>query len=256
MQKPEIVVSDIHLGAVPATTERAFLRFLDWVGERAGSLLIAGDLFDFWFEYGRVIHGSHFRVLAALSSLVEAGIPVSMVGGNHDAWGGRFLRDDVGLTFHRGAFRTTLGGRPALVAHGDGLGAGDFRYRLLKTLVRSRVTIALFRALHPELGFRIARAVSRTDLRLESDRANEGRARFIEAWARDRLEREPDLGWVVCGHAHVPTLVDVGNRRYYLNAGDWIRHLTFAEIADGEPALLAWDPLRSAPRPTGAGPSP
>jgi UDP-2,3-diacylglucosamine hydrolase len=256
MQKPEIIVSDIHLGAVPATTERAFLDFLDWVGERgAASLLIAGDLFDFWFEYGRVIHGAHFRVLAALAELVEAGIPVTMTGGNHDAWGGRFLRDDVGITFHAGPFRTTLGGRPALVAHGDGLGSGDFRYRLLKTLVRNRITIAVFRALHPELGLRIAHAVSRTDLRLESDEANEGRARFIEAWARDRLEREPDLGWVVCGHTHRPALVEVGTGRYYLNAGDWIRHFTFAEIAAGVPSLHAWDAASSAPRPSPPEPS-
>jgi UDP-2,3-diacylglucosamine hydrolase len=255
MQKPEIVVSDIHLGAVPATTEQAFLRFLDWVGARAGSLLIAGDLFDFWFEYGSIIPGAHFRVLAALARLTDAGIPVTMTGGNHDAWGGRFLKDDVGITFHSGPFRTTLGGRPALVAHGDGLGTGDFRYRLLKTVVRSPITIALFRALHPELGLRIAHAVSRTDHRLESDAADEGRARFIESWARHRLESDAELGWVVCGHTHRPALIDVGQGRYYLNAGDWIRHFTFAEIVDGTPSLLAWDPDRSAPVPMGAAPS-
>jgi len=255
MQKPEFIVSDVHLGAVPASTERAFLRFLEYVGERAASLLVAGDLFDFWFEYGSVIDGTHFRVLAALARLVDAGIPVTMTGGNHDAWGGRFLRDDVGVSFHPGAFRTTLGGRPALVAHGDGLGAGDFRYRFLKSLVRSPLTIAVFRALHPELGLRLAHAVSRTDLRLESDRANEGRARFIEAWARAQLERESGLGWVVCGHTHVPALIDVGGGRFYLNAGDWIRHFTFATIAEGTPSLHAWDPAGSAPHPVEAEPS-
>lgn len=250
MQAPEIIASDTHLGAVPDSTERAFLGFLDYVGQNASSLLIAGDLFDFWFEYGPVVPGRHFRVLAALARLVEAGIPVTMAGGNHDAWGGQFLREQVGVSFHKEPFRTTLAGRPALVAHGDGLGSGDLRYRLLKSIVRNRATIAAFRALHPEIGIRIARAVSRTDVRLESAEANRGRARFIEAWARDQLVADPDLAWVVCGHTHVPALVHVGAGRYYMNAGDWIRHFSFIEIREGIPTLREWDAERSLPRPS------
>src|SRR4051812_36349674 len=92
MRRPDYIVSDLHLGAVPDSTERAFGAFLEEVERSAASLLIVGDLFDFWFEYGSIIHGRHFRVLAALARLVERGIPVSMVGGNHDAWGGDFLR--------------------------------------------------------------------------------------------------------------------------------------------------------------------
>ena len=251
MPKPAIIVSDLHLGAVPEATERAFLAFLEHVGERGASLLITGDLFDFWFEYGPVIHGKHFRVLGSLARLVEAGIPVTMAAGNHDAWGGRFLREDVGVEFHAAPFRTTLAGRPALIAHGDGLGSGDLRYRVLKTVLRSRATIAAFRMLHPELGLRLARAVSRTDLRLESEEANLGRARFVEAWARGQLQADPALGWVVCGHTHVPARIEVEAGRYYLNAGDWIRHFTYFEIRDGAPELRAWDAALSAPHPTG-----
>src|SRR5690606_13185553 len=135
------IVSDLHLGGVPRATERRFLRFLERVAADARALLIAGDLFDFWFEYATVVPGKHFRVLAALAELVEAGVPVTFAGGNHDAWGGRFLREEVGVEFHDRPFRTTLAGRPALVAHGDGLGTGDFRYRVLKAVVRSSVTI-------------------------------------------------------------------------------------------------------------------
>jgi UDP-2,3-diacylglucosamine hydrolase len=250
MHKPAFIASDIHLGVVPDDTERAFLDFLSHVGERAGSLLIAGDLFDFWFEYGPIIHGRHFRVLAALARLVEAGVPVTLTGGNHDAWGGRFLREEVGVEFHKGPFRTTLAGRDALVAHGDGLGSGDLRYRVLKSILRNRATIAAFRALHPELGIRVARAVSRTDTRLENDAGNLGRARFLEAWARKQLEDDARLGWVVCGHAHVPACLEVEPRRYYLNAGDWIRHFTFIEIREGIPRLQAWNAAAAAPHPT------
>jgi UDP-2,3-diacylglucosamine hydrolase len=243
MQRPAHIASDVHLGAVPQSTERAFLRYLDFVGGDASSLLIAGDLFDFWFEYRRVIPGRHFRVLAALSELVDAGIPVTLAGGNHDAWGGRFLREEVGLVFHAAPFAMQLAGRMALVAHGDGLGSGDLRYRALKTLIRSPVTIAVFRMLHPDLGLRIAQAVSRTEQRPGHQQKLEGRARFIENWARARLLEKPELSYVICGHAHMPVVRPVETGRYYLNAGDWISNFTYITVsAEGLPELQHWAP--------------
>jgi UDP-2,3-diacylglucosamine hydrolase len=241
MMRPIFIASDVHLGAVPESTERAFVAFLRHVAENASSLLLAGDLFDFWFEYGAVVPGRHFRVLAALADVVDAGVPVTLAGGNHDAWGGRFLRDEVGITFHADAFRTELAGRRTLVAHGDGVGRGDLKYRALKALLRSRVTIAAFRALHPEIGVRIARRVSSTEAKSGHDAAAAGRARHIEAWAKDQLAHDPTIDLVVCGHAHVPAMLDVGGDRWYLNAGDWVTHFSYITLVAGaRPELCFW----------------
>lgn len=240
MTKPDYVVSDIHLGAVPDATERAFIRFLDHVGSEAAALLIAGDLFDFWFEYGDVVPGRHFRTLAAIARLVDAGMTVTMAGGNHDAWGGRFLREEVGLTFHTEPFVMPLGGRRALVAHGDGLGRGDFRYRALKTVIRSRAAIGAFRALHPELGMRLAAAVSSTEGKGHSVDAAAGRAELLDRWAADQLRGDATLDYVVCGHAHIPVVREVAPARYYLNAGDWITHFTYIVASAEGPSLQTW----------------
>jgi len=240
MARYDYIASDLHLGAVPASTEREFLRFLDVVGRDGSSLLLNGDLFDFWFEYGAVIPGRHFRVLAALAQLVDQGIPVTLIGGNHDAWGGRFLREEVGVQYHTGLVRMQIGGKTALVAHGDGLGKGDFRYRALKAIVRSRAVIGLFRTIHPEIGLRLAHGVSRTETRTDTEAAI-GRGRFLEDWARARLAEDASLSFVVCGHAHRPACVEIEPGRYYLNAGDWIWHDTYIRVdADGVPALLKW----------------
>ena len=241
MARPHYIASDMHLGAVPDETEHRFVRFLEHVGATGSALLLGGDVFDFWFEYGEVIPGRHFRVLAALAKLTDAGIPVVMVGGNHDAWGGRFLREEVGVAFETGLLRMQIAGYPALVAHGDGLGRGDFRYRALKAVLRSSVVVGAFRALHPELGLRVARAVSRTETRSDDD-VTLGRARFLSSWAADRLREDPALRFVVCGHAHLPALEEIETGRYYLNAGDWIRHFTYFTVGeDGVPALERWE---------------
>ena len=240
--KPEFITSDVHLGAVPAETERAFIRFLEHVGAEGRRLILPGDLFDFWFEYGNVIPGQHFRVLAALADLVDTGIGVVITGGNHDAWGGSFLEEHVGVEFHPDHVRTEIAGRPALLAHGDGLGTGDLKYRALQRLLRSRPLVWGFRALHPELGMRIARWVSTTEAKADTDPEKVGRAGFIEDWARQTLADDPTLAWVVCGHAHLPAITEVEPGRYYLNAGDWLTHRSYITVGDdGVPVMRQWE---------------
>lgn len=248
MSTADFIISDLHLGAVAPETERAFAAFLRARAPEMRSLLIAGDLFDFWFEWGGVTIGAHFRCLAALADLVEAGVPVTLIGGNHDAWGGSFLQDEVGIRVLEGPVRMRLGGRDALVAHGDGVGQGDLRYRALKSVIRSRAATGAFRMLHPEIGLRIARAVSTTTHKAAGDGASSGRAGYIRDWAVARLKEDRSLGMVVCGHTHAAEIREPCEGRYYLNAGDWLHHYSYAVVADGEPPrLLTWSPQAATP---------
>jgi len=242
--KPAYIVSDIHLGAVPRETERAFRRFLDHAAGHAGSLLINGDLFDFWFEYRSVILREHFRVVAKLADVVEAGVPVSFVGGNHDAWAGSFLRDEVGVTLLDGPVEMELGGRRALVAHGDGVGRGDYKYRALRKVIRHPASIAAFRRLHPDMGRRIAGLASTTEHKADSgDQAARGRAAFIRGWAEEQLARMPHVELVVAGHAHVAEVAEVAPGRFYANSGDWIRSYTYLvlPVGGGAPEVRGWE---------------
>ena len=60
---PAYVISDAHLGFATRDLERSMLRFLKSLPGRAGSLLINGDLFEFWFEWRHVMPRQAFRVL-------------------------------------------------------------------------------------------------------------------------------------------------------------------------------------------------
>jgi UDP-2,3-diacylglucosamine hydrolase len=241
-EKPHYIVSDVHLGAVPDATEHAFRAFLRHVRETAGALLLNGDLFDFWFEYRTVVPHAHFHVLRELAAITDAGIPITLVGGNHDAWGGSFLRREVGMELADGPLRMDIAGRKALVVHGDGVGAGDRGYRLLRGILRSRAAIRGFRAIHPDLGARIARAVSSTESKtgqLVDD--VRGRAAHVQRWGEEQLSADTGLDLVVAGHVHVPACVEVFPGRFYLNAGDWINHFTYLSVPhSGEPRLERW----------------
>jgi UDP-2,3-diacylglucosamine hydrolase len=244
--KPFLIVSDVHLGAVPRSTERAFRDFLGHAAETASGLLINGDLFDFWFEYRTVMQREHYRVLARLAELVEGGVPVWFMGGNHDAWGGSFLRDEVGIHLLDGPTVIELAGRRALVVHGDGIGSGDLAYRALKLILRSPVTTRAFRQLHPDWGSRIARFVSTTEEKAAKDPAHvRSRAAYVQAWAEERLRADPALDLVIAGHVHLPTIAEIEPGRFYVNSGDWIHHHTYLALpaAGGAPCLRRW-PVR------------
>ncbi len=243
MQDPPIfLASDVHLGVASAETEQSFLGWLEYCGGEASRVVINGDLFDFWFEYKSVIPRGHIRVLGALASLVDAGIGVLMMGGNHDWWGGDFLRDEVGVDFMQEPTVLDLNGRKTFLAHGDGLGAGDLGYKLLRGVLRGSVTRFLFRWLHPDLGAWVARKVSKTGTHPDGPTQNQvARSRFLENWAVSRLESSPDLDMVVLGHTHVPTMVEPFPGRYYLNSGDWLANQSYAVFpSQGQPELWDW----------------
>ena len=246
-KRPIFLSGDVHLGAVPPETEKAFLAWLQHCGQEASRVILAGDLFDFWFEYKSVVPRGHSRVLGALAALVDAGIPVLLVGGNHDWWGGSFLREELGVEFSREPMVLDLHGRKTFIAHGDGLGSGDLGYRALRFLLRGAPTRFAFRWLHPDLGAGVARWVSKTDRKKARRTADtqerlHARSRFVEQWAEEKLRQSPDLDLVVLGHTHLPLLREVDPGRYYLNAGDWVIHTSYAVLPEGEPPqLCVWE---------------
>jgi UDP-2,3-diacylglucosamine hydrolase len=238
-QGPVYLVSDIHLGAAPEERARSFLRWLAHAGNAATEVIINGDLFDFWFEYRSVIPRGHTRVLAALAALVDAGIPVALMGGNHDWWGGSFLEQEIGLTLYHDPVVRQIAGRRAYLAHGDGLGSGDLGYRFLRVLLRGRPTRWGFRWLHPDVGAMIAGRVSLTEEHIKNPSKNQKRrAEVLEAWALEKLRAERDLGLVLLGHTHIPRLVPVDGDRWYVNSGDWIAHSTYVVLRTDEPPVL------------------
>ncbi len=227
-----LIVSDAHLGAAPLEHEDAFRRFLAHAADRTRDLVINGDLFDFWFEYGTVIPRRHFPVLHILRELVESGVRIRLVAGNHDFWGGSFLADEIGIELIEGPIRTTLGGRPAILAHGDGLGTGDWGYKALKSVIRSRVARFGFRWIHPDVSAGIIRLVSRTESRHGGtpDAESLGRAARLYTWSAEQFQTTPDIDIVVLGHCHVPEIRELVPGRFYLNPGDWVQHCSWAEV--------------------------
>ena len=226
-----VVVADAHLGQAAPAVEAAFHAFLDAVPTLGDALLINGDLFDFWFEYSRVIPRRHFATVAHLHDVRRQGIPVTLVGGNHDRWGGEFLTKDLGIAFHAGEAELTVAGRRTFVAHGDGLTEQHWAAKVMHRVTRHPLTIRLFRSLHPDLGFWIADKLSGRLADSTRDAAVLDRAaRAQTQYARDLLARRADLDLVVLGHTHRPALQQFANGGVYVNPGAWLDGYRYAVV--------------------------
>ena len=236
-----LVVADAHLGQVPPAVATSFHRFLDAVPDLGDALVINGDLFDFWFEYRSVIPRRHFATVAKLQAVRARGIPITFVGGNHDRWGGDFLIRDLGIAFHPEAAEVDLAGRRALVTHGDGLTEQHWSATVLHRVLRHGVTVRLFRALHPDVGFWIAHLLSRRLADNTRDRAVLDRAERAQAqYAEQLLQRRPDLALVILAHTHRPALAQLANGRAYVNPGAFLDGGRYAVVTKEHVELKAF----------------
>jgi UDP-2,3-diacylglucosamine hydrolase len=235
---PCYVISDAHLGFAPDGVERNVISFLRHVSRQGGSLVVNGDLFEFWFEWTSVIPRRGFRALAALADVVDAGVPVLMIAGNHDCWGGDVLRKDVGVDYRFGPWTGDVAGWRTRIEHGDGLRpVEDKKYRMIRPILRSPLAIKSFRHLHPDLATRLATGSSHAS---RTYSARDGGRGLFDAAARV-AKAEPALELLVFGHSHVSTLERLPGGAAYGNPGSWLDAPTFLRVTNESIALRRWD---------------
>ena len=184
---------------------------------------------------------------AALAGLARR-MPVLMVGGNHDRWGGDFWERDLGLRFdpHRLTFR--VGDRQVAAIHGDGLTEPRRRARLLHRVINHPITAAVYRTLHPDVGLRLVELLSPHlgDHTSNAAKLDEAAARQ-QAWAEALLGREPDLGLVIMGHTHRPEVSRLAGGKTYLNPGAWFDGLRYAVATEDGAELRRFSPAAPLP---------
>lgn len=236
-----LFLSDVHLGLGTRSEERAkedrLLAFLEAARPSTEELYILGDLFDLWFEYRTVIPKGFHRTLSAIQRYTDEGIPVNFLTGNHDFWMGDFFETELGVSVLTDPTEVTVQGKRVYLHHGDGLGLNDPGYRFIKPILRSRLSIRLYRWLHPDIGVRLARGSSRSS-RAYTSAKDFGEDEGMIEHATAKIAAGADV--VVMGHRHVPVLRQIGTG-VYVNLGDWITHNSYGCMAGGVMHLRTWN---------------
>ncbi|MDB5232645.1 MAG: UDP-2,3-diacylglucosamine diphosphatase [Chitinophagaceae bacterium] len=240
-------LSDFHLGAPDYSSslvrEKKIVHFFDSIKHDAEQIFIVGDIFDFWYEYKKVIPKGYVRLLGKLAELSDAGIQLHFFVGNHDMWVKDYFIEELRMKVYFEPQTFEWNNIKFYIGHGDGLGPGDKGYKMMKKVFRNSFCQWLFGQLHPSWGIGLANYFSRKS----REKTGETDKHFLgedNEWliihSRSILAKE-HFDYFIFGHRHLPLDIQLSVNSRYINLGDWIRSFTYAVFDGNKLELKYWN---------------
>ncbi len=234
-------LSDAHLGSWAIEhkrqQERRLVRFLDSIRHHASAVYLLGDMFDFWNEYRYVVPKGYTRFLGKLSEMTDEGIEIHFFIGNHDIWTYGYLERECGLIVHRKPVTQEIGDKIFYLAHGDGLGDPDPKFRFLRKVFHNRTCQVLLNTLHPRWGMWFGLTWAKHSMMEHKKKGGSKfygeENEFLVQFAKQYKENHPDIDFFIFGHRHIQLDHPLGDKSRVLILGDWITHFSYA-VFDGE----------------------
>ncbi len=237
-----LFISDLHLEPRRPEVALAFANYLQTRAMKADALYILGDLFEAWI-------GDDFeneftqQVKQAIKAVSDSGVPTCFMHGNRDFLIGELFCAQTGCQLLDDPTLIELGGRKALLMHGDTLCTRDVEYQKLRQMVRDPAWQAA--ALSKPIPERLAMAQSLRDVSRQEtgDKAEDIMDVTPAEVVRVMAEHNVDL--LIHGHTHRPAvhrLEVAGNAATRIVLGDWYQkgwQLAFED--DGSYQLTDFD---------------
>lgn len=245
MNKNVYFLSDAHLGSLAIehrrTQERRIVRFLDSIKHKAAAIYLLGDMFDFWNEYRYVVPKGFTRFLGKISELTDMGVEVHFFTGNHDIWTYGYLEEECGMTVHYKPITTEIYGKVFYLAHGDGLGDPDGKFKLLRRIFHNCTCQRLLNAVHPRWGMwlgltwakhsRLKHADGKEPAFMGEDKEH------LVLWTKEYMKQHSDIDYFIYGHRHIELDLVLSRKSRMMIIGDWIWQFTYV-VFDGEHIFL------------------
>lgn len=228
-------VSDVHISGPKDPSYKRFLSFVDYVIEQeADSLIILGDLFEFFYGSSSYIEKKYPALFKAFKKLHSSGIETYYLYGNHDF---NFNLSNVHLLSGPNLV-TVVGKKDTLFAfHGDGLDPSDYQYRFLKFILRSKAFKLISYLIPQILLYKVAGFFSELSRKINHNKkVLGGRERFYKESAEKDILNKGSFKYCVFAHTHVPQLCTYnigGKTSYYINPGFFGEDSTYAVIDRG-----------------------
>jgi UDP-2,3-diacylglucosamine hydrolase len=214
------------------------VRWLDTIKEDASELFLVGDVFDFWFEYKRAVPRGFMRFFGKLAELSDAGIKISMFKGNHDMWMFGYFKTELDVEIISDELIIERQGKLLYLHHGDGVGPGDEKYKLLKKVFRSDFCQWMFAMLHPSIGIGLALGWSnKSRLSVKKiERFRGEQQEWLFNYSKELIQLQP-FDYCIFGHRHLPLDLKLNEKSRYINLGEWINFNSYAVLENGEISL-------------------
>ncbi len=240
MSKVYFFISDIHLGFLSPVEEeereKLLVKFLQYTKGKADELFILGDLFDYWFEYKRVVQKDFFRTLNALAELTDSGINIHYIIGNHDFLHKNFFEKKIGASLYFDPISVTLNNKLFYIGHGDGLVKNDTGYKILKKFLRNKFLQRIYSLIHPDLGIWLASLTSKTS---RNYTANKHYGIIDGLFETAKAKIAEDYDYVLFGHSH-KQVVKKYKKGVYINLGTWLEKPCYGKYSRNKFEIINW----------------
>ncbi|MEI8113383.1 MAG: UDP-2,3-diacylglucosamine diphosphatase [Bacteroidia bacterium] len=228
------VISDVHLATL-ASKAKPLLKYLKSIQPKM--LVLNGDIIDSWRFSRNYFPKSHLKVIRQFVKMIEKGVQVVYITGNHDDVFRKFNNTRLGNFSIVNQLELTIESQKVWIFHGDvfdhiihhspwlaKLGAAAYGLltginKLLNSMLRTfgGKDMILYKSMKKRI------------LKEKKILTN-----FELAIANAALSKNVDV--VICGHTHIPADKTNTNEKgtvRYINCGDWVENYTAAECIDG-----------------------
>ena len=239
LRKPDVsVISDFHL-ATMASKAKSLLKYLKSIEPK--TLVLNGDIIDSWRFSRNYFPKTHLKVIRQILKMVEKGMKVVYITGNHDDVFRKFNNTQLGNFSIVNQLELNVHGQKIWIFHGD---VFDHIIHHSPGLAKLGAAAYGFLTLFNRFINVILKAIGGREMILYKsmkDRITKRKqvlTNFEKAIANAAVSKNADL--VICGHTHIPVdkyiHTEKGSVRY-INCGDWVEHFSAAECVDGEWSL-------------------
>jgi len=228
------IISDVHLATL-ASKAKYLLKYLKSIHPKM--LVLNGDIIDSWRFSRNYFPKAHLKVIRQLVKMIEKGVQVIYITGNHDDVFRKFNNTRLGNFSIVNQLELTIGNQKIWIFHGD----------VFDSIIHHSPWLAKFGAaayglltVINKILNSILRSCGGNDMLLYKsmkDRISKEKkvlTNFELAIANAALSKEINL--VICGHTHIPVDKTVTTEKgtiRYINCGDWVENFSAAECLDG-----------------------
>lgn len=231
------MISDLHLSPESPQLAALFEAFIKTQivdhSRPPESLIILGDLFDYWIGDDAAADIGQTQNLNTLRTVSDAGTRLYFVHGNRDFLVGPEFERATGAKLLDAISLIDLPGARIVTCHGDELCTDDVEHQKFRAMVRDAKWQTEF--LSQPIAERQAYAGRAREMSETSKSAKSMEIMDVSTDAVDALMNDANVHILVHGHTHRPAVHNGDNTRLVL--GDWQTSASYLDISDGAMTL-------------------
>lgn len=237
------VISDLHLKGPSDPWFEKLNQGIQTQLHPSDVLVFAGDLFDLYLGNKSFFYRRYESLFKTLEEALSKGLKIYWIEGNHD-----FLLEKRGIKnkilYCKKELILEFNKKKFYLAHGDLVNSTDYKYLLLRALLRSFFT-RLFITLMPgkwiqKIGnWASQKSRKKNNFRnnIQTDKISEKNQKIFRDFAKQKFQN--GFSYVVLGHSHIRDYW-TWNERIYLNLGFPPEHGTVA-VWNSETSEWSWE---------------